>query len=144
MAGEGAHGRVLGLFDSLIALIDRCGHQQPSLPQPVACSGDCCKLRLVVETCSIATQQCSGGAGSWKLLAGERGTLVRVVVACLTVRWAGSIDSIVHSQRCCSRLHAAVTTASCDWYARQAVSPHTVVSCGKGVCVHPRLLGAVE
>jgi len=65
----------LGLFNSSIALIDQCSHQWPLLPQPVACSSDCCKLRLVVKTHSVTTQQCQGGAGSWRIVGrGERST----------------------------------------------------------------------
>jgi len=60
-------------------------------------------------------------------LAGEKGVLVRVVVVCSTVQWPGLIDLIVNGQHCCSHLHVAVTAASCDFYVKQAVSPHTGV-----------------
>jgi len=43
-------------------------------------------------------------------------------VVCLTVQWPGSIDLMADGQHCCSRSHAAVTAASCNWYARQAAS----------------------
>ncbi len=118
----------LGLFDSSIALINQCGHQRPSLPQPVACSGDCCKLRL---SQNLQHRHSSNDVkvvlGRGKLLVGGRVVLVRIAVACSTVQWPGLINSIVDGQHCCSRLHAAVTAASCNWYARQAASPHTGV-----------------